>query len=157
MSVMHALAVRLARTSYGRKASESKADLSVFKEPPSVRLVIGLVLLAISFTIGWPAVGATGIAALYLKNPLIFLIGGPIAYLISHLVWTLSMFLIGRDNIMYMNVLIKYFTRVIIEKYASDRLGSQGANKSSEGAIGSPSKKSIDKEYPPRSPTPPTS
>lgn len=135
-----------ARTRYGRKAVETRADLSVFREPPSAKLVLGLVLLGVSFTIGWPAIAAAGAAAVYLKRPLLFLVGGPALYLISHVVWAVSMVLIGRDNIFYMNALLRFSVRVFIERYGSP---PQGANISSPAPTASSSTSSIDTEYPP--------
>ena len=116
--LLRRIADRAARTAYGREAIRSKADLGIFKAPPSPALVIGLVLLGLSYVIGWPGVIASGVAAAYLKKPLVFIIGGPAVYAFSFLVWGVSMLLIGKDNIKYMRALGRYGTRVFIERFA---------------------------------------
>ncbi len=118
MAILKTIAARLAHTKYGRYAVESKADLSLFRKPPSFQLILGLILMGLSYVIGWPGVLASGIAATYLKKPLIFIIGAPLIYGFSFLVWTVSMLLIGKDNIKYARALAKYGVRVFIEKFA---------------------------------------
>ncbi len=118
MAILKTIAARLAHTKYGRDAVESKADLSLFRKPPSFQLILGLILMGLSYVIGWPGVLASGIAATYLKKPLIFIIGAPLIYGFSFLVWTVSMLLIGKDNIKYARALAKYGVRVFIEKFA---------------------------------------
>ena len=118
MAILRTIAARLARTKYGRGAIESKADLSLFRKPPSFQLVLGLILLGLSYVIGWPGVLASGIVATYLRSPLIFVIGAPVIYGFSFLVWGISMLLMGKDNIKYARALAKYGVRVFIEKFA---------------------------------------
>ncbi len=124
MTILRTIAAWAAHTAYGREAVESKADLGIFKEPPSFVLVLGLVLMGLSYVIGWPGVIASGIAATYLKNPLIFIIGGPALYGFSFLVWGTSMLLIGKDNIKYMRALARYGVRIFIERFSGS--GSPG-------------------------------
>lgn len=119
MAILRTIAARLAHTKYGREAVEAKADLSLFKKPPSFPFIFGLILLGLSYVIGWPGVVASGIVAAYLKNPLIFVIGGPAIYAVSFLVWAVSMLLMGKDNIKYARALTKYGVRVLIERFAS--------------------------------------
>ncbi|MEI7671475.1 MAG: hypothetical protein WCK00_05125, partial [Deltaproteobacteria bacterium] len=38
-------------------------DLSEFKERPTARLITGLILMGLSYVIGWPAVAALGVLA----------------------------------------------------------------------------------------------
>ena len=40
---------------------ENPADLSEFKERPTPRLITGLILMVLSFIIGWPAVAALSV------------------------------------------------------------------------------------------------
>ena len=118
MTILRTLATWAAHTRYGREAVESKADLSLFRKPPSFQLVLGLILLGLSYVIGWPGVLASGIVAAYFKSPLIFVIGAPVIYGFSFLVWGVSMLLMGKDNIRYARALSKYGVRVFIEKFA---------------------------------------
>ncbi|MCL4558031.1 MAG: hypothetical protein M1491_05285 [Deltaproteobacteria bacterium] len=146
MAILRTIATRLAHTKYGREAVESKADLGLFGKPPSFQFVLGLILLGLSYVIGWPGVVATGIAATYLKNPLIFVIGAPVIYGFSYLVWGVSMILMGRDNIKYVRALTRYGVRIFIEKFVSL---PHCENRPSSCSSGSPSRRSNDREYPP--------
>lgn len=128
MAILRTIAGWARRTAYGREAVASRADLSLFRQPPSFTLVLGLILLVLSYVIGWPCVLAAGALAVYLKDPLIFAIGGPATYALSWLVWGVSLLLMGKDNIRYMKALLRYGVRVFIEKYGA---GDQGENKPS--------------------------
>ncbi len=146
MAILHTIAIRVSHTAYGREAVESKADLSLFKQPPSFQFILGLTLLGLSYVIGWPGVLAAGIAATYLKRPLIFVIGAPLIYGFSFMVWGVSMLLMGKDNIKYVRALTKYAVRVLIEKFAPSY---HGENNPSSRSSCPPSSSSNDKEYPP--------
>ena len=104
---------KIAETRYVRSAIEDKADLSAFKKKPSMRVVFGISVVAFSYIIGWPAVGALGMLSIYLEKPLIVAIGGPITYGLSHLVFLLGMYLAGAD---YTRIFLRWATRVTIEK-----------------------------------------
>ena len=104
---------KFAKTRYVRSAIEDKADLSAFKEKPSMRVVIGISTIAFSYIIGWPAVGALGALSIYLEKPLVVAIGGPLIYGLSHLVFLLGMYLAGAD---YTRIFLRWATRVAVEK-----------------------------------------
>jgi len=110
---------KIAETRYVRSAIEDKADLSAFKKKPSTRVVLGISAIAVSYIIGWPAVGALAMLTFYLKKPLIVAIGGPITYGLSHLVFLLGMYLAGAD---YTRTFLRWATRVTIEKLTSSDL-----------------------------------
>ena len=104
---------KIAETRYVRSAIEDKADLSALKKKPSMRVVFGIWVIAFSYIIGWPAVGALGMLSIYLEKPLIVAIGGPITYGLSHLVFMLGMYLAGAD---YTRIFLRWATRIAIEK-----------------------------------------
>ena len=104
---------RISRTEYVRTAMEERADLTAFKERPGPRIYFGLFLMAFSYLIGWPAVGAMGALALYLKEPLILAVGGPLFYGLSHLVFILGMYLAGAK---YARIFLRWATRKAMEK-----------------------------------------
>ena len=113
------LARRLEKTNFAQSAIEDQADLSPFKEKPTPRLITGVVLIALSFLFGWPAVGAFGVAAIWLNNPYIVLIGGPLTYGFSWLVWAVGMYLTGRENHEYGRVFLRWLVRRMVERYGS--------------------------------------
>ncbi|MFA6284344.1 MAG: hypothetical protein WC633_09410, partial [Desulfurivibrionaceae bacterium] len=86
---------KIAATAFVRSAMEDQADLSAFKEKPSPRIIAGLLAIMISYIIGWPAVAALGFLALKLHEPWIVVVGGPLTYGLSHLVFMLGMYLCG--------------------------------------------------------------
>ena len=107
---------RLSETEYIRSAIADKADLSAFKEKPSIRVILGVSAIAFSYIIGWPAVGALGMLSIYLGKPLIVAIGGPLTYGLSHLVFLLGMYLAGYN---YTKIFLRWATRVTMEKWIS--------------------------------------
>jgi hypothetical protein len=76
-------------------------------------MVIGLCLVAFSYIIGWPAVAALGILSVYFREPLIVVIGGPVTYGFSHLVFLIGAWLIGAK---YVRPLMRYAIKALFKK-----------------------------------------
>ncbi|MFA6465047.1 MAG: hypothetical protein WCT30_04770 [Desulfurivibrionaceae bacterium] len=104
---------KIAATAFVRSAMEDQADLSAFKEKPSPRIIAGLLAIMISYIIGWPAVAALGFLALKLHEPWIVVVGGPLTYGLSHLVFMLGMYLCGA---VYSLIFLRWLTRVSVGK-----------------------------------------
>ncbi len=104
---------KLAQTDYVRSAIAEQADLSAFKERPTPRIILGLAIIAFSYIIGWPAVGFLGILAVYFNEPLLAVVGGPLIYGVSHLVFLLGMYLAGAK---YTKIFLRWATRMAMEK-----------------------------------------
>jgi len=107
---------RISETEYVRSAIEDKADLSAFKEKPSIRVILGVSAICFSYIIGWPAISVLGALAIYLDRPLLIAIGGPLVYGLSHLVFLLGMYLAGYN---YTKIFLRWATRVAVEKWVS--------------------------------------
>ena len=107
---------RISETEYVRSAIEEKADLSAFKEKPSIRVILGVSAICFSYIIGWPAISVLGALAIYLNRPLLIVIGGPLLYGFSHLVFLLGMYLAGYN---YTKIFLRWATRVAVEKWMS--------------------------------------
>lgn len=107
------IADRLLTKPYVAAAVQEQADLSAFKEKPSLRIILGLLAIALSYLIGWPAVAGIGIAAVKLHQPWIAVIGGPVVYGLSHLVFILGMYLCGAE---YSVIFLRWLTRKGIEQ-----------------------------------------
>jgi len=95
--IFRKLALWLYRNNYIKKAIDEKADLSAFMQRPSARIVIGICLMALSYVLGWPAVAFLGVVAIILREPLIAVIGGPLIYGFSHLVFLAGFYLTGAE------------------------------------------------------------
>jgi len=104
---------KIAATGFVRSAMDEQADLSAFKEKPSPRIIAGVFAIAFSFVIGWPAIAGLGILAVKLRQPLIVVVGGPVTYGLSHLVFLLGMYLAGA---VYSLIFLRWITRITMEK-----------------------------------------
>ena len=107
---------RISEAEYARSAIEDKADLSAFKEKPSIRTILGVSAIGFSYIIGWPAISALGALAVYLNRPWLIVIGGPLLYGLSHLVFLLGMYLAGAN---YTKIFLRWATRMAVEKWMS--------------------------------------
>ena len=107
------LADRLLKIQFVSTAVSEQADLSAFKEKPSLLIIIGLLTIGLSYLIGWPAVAGLGIVAIKLNQPLIAIIGGPLTYGLSHLVFILGMYLAGAE---YTVIFLRWLSRIGVEK-----------------------------------------
>ena len=105
--------VRLSARPYVRAAIEQEADLSAFRERPTLRVIAGVGLILSSYLVAWPLISALAAISLYFKQPLIVAIGGPVAYGLSHLIFILGMFLSGAK---YTAILLRWATRMAVVK-----------------------------------------
>jgi len=104
---------RLAKTKYVREALEDPIELKDIWTEPDARMIVGLFLVGFSYIIGWPAVTALGILAVYFREPLIALIGGPATYGLSHLVFLVGAWLAGAGRA---RIMMRYLTKVLFRK-----------------------------------------
>ena len=107
------LADRLLRIQFVSTAVSEEADLSAFNKKPSLRIIAGLLCIGLSYLIGWPAVAGLGIVAIKLNQPLIAVLGGPLTYGLSHLVFILGMYLAGAE---YTVIFLRWLSRTGVEK-----------------------------------------
>ncbi|MCG6881698.1 MAG: hypothetical protein LJE96_21450 [Deltaproteobacteria bacterium] len=105
---------KAAETKFVKRAIADKADLSPFRERPSPRAIAGISAIGISYIIGWPAVAFLGAVAIHFKKPLIAVIGGPVTYGLSHLIFILGMYLAGAD---YTRIFLRWATRKVMERF----------------------------------------
>ena len=104
---------KIANTNYVRKAIEDQADLSELKTKPTSRIILGVLLIAFSYVIGWPAVIALGALAISLEKPMLVAIGGPVTYGLSHLVFILGAYFAGAHC---SKIVARWATRLTFEK-----------------------------------------
>jgi hypothetical protein len=104
---------RLARTKYVRESLEDQTDLKDIRKRHSTRIIFGLFLIGFSYIIGWPAVAALSFLAVYFQEPLIILIGGPITYGFSHLVF------LGAEHA---RILMRQATKLLFRKILRHQL-----------------------------------
>jgi hypothetical protein len=76
-------------------------------------VLIGVFAIGFSFLLGWPAIFALGVLAIKLGIPWIVVVGGPLTYGLSHLVFLLGMYLSGA---LYSLIFCRWLTRVTMER-----------------------------------------
>jgi hypothetical protein len=113
------IVARLARLGFVRNALAEEADLSVLRTRPAPRVWLGLGLVALSYLIGWPAVGLLAAIAYRLGEPLIVAVGGPLTYGLSHLVFLAGSWLAGAQ---YVRVLLHWGIRRTFARLAGSDL-----------------------------------
>jgi hypothetical protein len=111
--VIRWLTRRLLAMEYVRSAIRDRADLSAFRERPTPRIIAGLVIIGLSYCIGWPLIALLGILAVWWEAPLLVAVGGPVVYGLSHLTFILGFFLAGSK---YTQIFMRWATRMGVEK-----------------------------------------
>ncbi len=107
------IAEYLAKTEYVRKTLEEPADLKDIGNWRSTWTLMGIILIGFSYIIGWPAVAALGVLAVYFREPLIVAIGGPVIYGFSHVVFLAGVWLVGARHA---RLLMRYATKQLFRK-----------------------------------------
>lgn len=117
MNIVKRTALYLARTKYCKTAIEDRADLKAIREKPTPSMVAGLIMIGFSYVIGLPAVVAMGIIAVWVKKPLVAVIGGPLIYAISTIIFIIGIRMAGKT---YVHVFCRWMVRVVLEKILGD-------------------------------------
>lgn len=104
----------LAGKQFVQKIMEHPADLSEFRERPTLRLITGLILMALSFLMGWPAIFALSVLAVRFREPWIAVIGCPTAYVLSCVVFIVGAWLARAPH--YLNTLTQYAFQKLLRK-----------------------------------------
>lgn len=105
--------IKIANVKFVRAAIEGQADLSAFKGKPDLGVITGVFLICLGSLLGWPAVAVCGVLAVKLQEPLIAVIGGPLIYAFSHVVFIVGMYFSGAK---YALIFLRWLTRVTVEK-----------------------------------------
>ena len=107
----------LAGKKFIQKILENPADLSEFKERMTPRLMTGLILMVLSFIIGWPAIAALSVLAVWFKEPLIAIIGCPTTYALSCVVFIVGAWLSRAPH--YVGIMARYIIQSFLRKLIS--------------------------------------
>jgi CHASE2 domain-containing sensor protein len=111
------IAKYLAGRKYIIEILENPTDLSEFNERPTKRVITGLILMGLSYVIGWPAVAALGVLAAWFREPMIAVIGCPTTYGLSYLVFIVGAWLARAPH--YMGALARYTIQFFLRKLLS--------------------------------------
>lgn len=91
-------------------------------------MIAGIVMIGFSYVIGLPAVIAMGVIAVWMKKPLVAVIGGPLIYAISTIIFIIGIKMVGKT---YFHILSRWMVRVVLEKILGDDvrlLSESGSN-----------------------------
>ena len=98
-----------------QRALETPID-PVLLRPPSTRIVVGLILLGASYVIAWPAIALLGAIAAWLRRP-VLLLGGPVLYGLSWLVFAIGLVFVGSKSLGTGRALGMLLVRRLAEKF----------------------------------------
>ena len=114
MSFLRSFARRLAQTKFGQKSLIKSDGLSVLKQQPGTRVYVGLVLMAMSYLIGLPALAFLSYLSMKLSKPVTIAVGGPVVFLLVHIMFGVGVYLAGQN---YAVVVLQWATKRFLQKY----------------------------------------
>jgi len=95
------IAYRLLDFSYVRASMTDKTRLSDIEKVPPLRLFLGISLIFLSYVTCWPLIGVLSMVAVKSGNHWIIGLGGPTAYLFSHLLFIMGVYFAGSQYIQF--------------------------------------------------------
>jgi hypothetical protein len=110
---MRKIARKIAATKFARRALDGDPSFHPFEKKPSAKVMIGILLMAVSHIIGWPMMAVCGALSIYWKSPLIAIVGVPSLFVVTHLFFLAGVYLAGGK---YLLPLIRWITRIILKK-----------------------------------------
>jgi hypothetical protein len=99
------------------RAVDEHADLSMFQDRPSGRLVAGIVAIVLSMLVAWPSMTVLTAVAVWLERPLWAVAGAPLLYGLSWAIWGIGLLLSGRDTAKYAHALGRWAIRKFAERF----------------------------------------
>jgi hypothetical protein len=104
----------MAQTRFGQKSLSNQDGLSVLKQQPGKRVFIGLVLMAVSFLLGLPALAFLSYLSVKLSKPMTIAVGGPAVIILVHIVFGVGVYLAGQN---YALKVLQWATKRFLQKY----------------------------------------
>ena len=114
MSLLRSLARRVAQTKFGQKSLNNADGLSILKQQPGKRVFVGLVLIAMSFLLGLPALAFLSYLSVKLSRPMIIAVGGLAVIILVHIVFGVGVYLAGQN---YASKVLQWATKRFLQKY----------------------------------------
>ena len=115
MSFLRSFARRLAQTKFGQKSLTKTDGPPILKQRPGMRVYVGVVLMAMSYLTGLPALAFLSYLSVKLSKPMTIAVGGPVVILLVHIMFGVGVYLAGQ------NYAVKVLHRAIkrfLQKYA---------------------------------------
>ena len=115
MTPLKSLSRRLTQTRFGQKALAQPDSPDFLKQKPTPRVYVGLGLVALSYLIVLPALALLGYLSLKLSKPMIIAVGGPVFYVLVHIMAGVGAYLAGRN---YLKEALLWVTKRFMQRYA---------------------------------------
>ena len=115
VSLLKSFARRLAQTRFGQKSLTQPDGLSILKQQPGTRVYVGLVLMAMSFLTGLPALAFLSYLSVKFNKPMTIAVGGPVVILLVHILFGVGVYLAGQN---YAVTVLQWATKRFLQKYA---------------------------------------
>jgi len=115
VALLRSFARGLAQTKFGQKSLTKPDGLSILKQQPGTRVYVGLVLMAMSYLIGLPALTFLSYLSVKLSKPMTIAVGGPVVFLFVHIMFGVGVYLAGQN---YAVALLQWATKRFLQKYA---------------------------------------
>ena len=115
MSLLRSIARRVAQTKFGQKSLSNPDRLSILKQQPGKRVYVGLVIMAVSFLLGLPALAFLSYMSVKLSKPMTIAIGGPVVIILVHIIFGVGVYLAGQN---YVSKVLQWATKRFLQKYA---------------------------------------
>lgn len=118
------LAGYLMKTDFVRSAVAQNADLAIFRQKPSARVVFGVIFIIASYLLCWPVIGIFGLLAISAGQPLWVVLGGPVTWAVSHLVCMFGLYLAGMEH---SKALLKWLARLFVQRHLPEHAAAPDA------------------------------
>ena len=115
MSLLRSFARKLEQTKFGQKSLTKPDGLCTLKQKPGMRVYVGLVLMAMSFLIGLPALAFLSYLAVKLSKPMTIAVGGPVVILLVHIMFVVGVYLAGHN---FASEVLRWAIKRFLQKYA---------------------------------------
>jgi len=125
LTIIKRTAIYFARKEFCRNAIKECVDLKVLKSKHNVTVMIGLFLIVFSYFMVVPSFFIVGLIAARLKNPMVGVIGIPVAYGFTWLITMLGLYLTGPE---YARAVGHWLVRVVLEKILGDEAKKIASN-----------------------------
>ena len=114
MGVSEVIAKKLLKTRFARQAIREDADLSIFKQKPSGKVLFGLICIAASYIFCWPLISVLGVFAVYIGKPWIVVAATPVIWTAAHFICMFGLYLAGMDHSI---ALFKWLVKLFLQKH----------------------------------------
>ena len=114
VALLRSVAMRITRTKFGQKSLSNPEGLSLLKQQPGKRVYVGIVLMAMSFLLGLPALAFLSYLSVKLSQPMTIAVGGPVVIIAVHMMFGVGVYLAGQN---YASVVLQWATRLFLQKY----------------------------------------